>query len=65
MRMAKDNDSIYLQVGEQDDADGEVMIRSSMPTDAYQTALTVRHSDVANTEPEGADDVLEVWVVPR
>lgn len=62
---AENAKSVYLQFGEQQDADGEVTDQSRLPSDAYQTALTVRRSAIGNEAGAGADEVLEVWVVPR
>ena len=41
------NDQVPLLIGEHDVADGAVMARASMPTDAFRTAATVKLSAVA------------------
>ena len=59
------DDLVYLQVGEYDHADGQLMPRQQMPNDAYPSAFTVRLSSVADETIEGADRDIEVWVVAR
>jgi hypothetical protein len=64
MAEAKD-DLVYLLVGEHDEADGEVMSRSDMPSDAYQAPLTVKLSSVIDGALQGDDQSIDVWVVAR
>lgn len=58
-------DLVYLLIGEDDHAHGEVMFRSNIPSDSYRAPGTVRHSAVADLNASDNDADLEVWVVPR
>ena len=49
------NDQVPLLIGEHDVADGAVMARASMPTDAFRTAANVKLSAVAYEEIGGTD----------
>jgi len=64
--MAETNDDlVYLQIGEYDHADGQLIPRKQMPNDAYPSAFTVKMSAVADDESLDADRGIEVWVVAR
>ena len=60
-----EGDLLYLQVGEHDDAFGEVVVRAEIPTDSYQTALSVKLSAVIDDELQDPNRDIEVWIVTR